>query len=237
MTSVANQPRARQTNNIHEINSSLVFRKTKLRQRRKKSLLIFVSRMYEWETCKLFPPPPSRSGRRKISPTQYFWNVKGLGGAKRCKSRPGRKVWIINFASARSFHLSQWTLSCFREQTRSSDEDVKDSPTISTIINIMQRMLAIINFLLKVLQAGKRRKENNKDTKYDHIMQWHRRVGQVGYVPCLLINPIRSLTQTVAMSWKLYKKWTSFYADKCSVCSASLFVCVLVYREFIIAKP
>lgn len=55
-------------------------------------------------------------------------------------------------------------------------------------------MLAIINFLLKVLQAGKRRKENNKDTKYDHIMQWHRRVSQVEYEPCLLINPIRSLT-------------------------------------------
>lgn len=163
------------------------------------------------------------AGGEKI-PTQYFWNVKGLGGAKRCKNRPGRKVWIINFASARSFRLSQWTLSCFREQTRSSDEDVKDSPTISTIINIMQRMLAIINFLLKVLQAGKRRKENNKDTKYDHIMQWHRRVSQVEYEPCLLINPIRSLTQTVAMSWKLYKKWKSFYADKCSVCFANMFV-------------
>lgn len=37
----------------------------------------------------------------------------------------------------------------------SAEEDVKDSPTISTTINIMQRMLAIINFLLKV-SSGRR---------------------------------------------------------------------------------
>lgn len=83
----------------------------------------------------------------------------------------------------------------------------KDSPTISIIINITQRTLAIINFLLKVFEEkeDKAGLQIIKTWKYDHFIQ-----RESKYVPSVFINPMRSLVYAVAMSWKLYKRINIF---------------------------
>lgn len=77
----------------------------------------------------------------------------------------GRKTWIIHFPL---LWLRQKTFSLLNfyekhEERRKMKKRELNSPTISTTINIMQRMLAIINFLLKVFPQGEKKKKRRRE--------------------------------------------------------------------------
>lgn len=101
----------------------------------------------------------------------FFLNVKGSLESEQA-GKAGQENMNHLFRFSFAAHQHQKLLAFHSENFMTSShkickkKETRDSPTISTTINIMQRMLAIINFLLKVFRGAAKKEETEEKKRY-----------------------------------------------------------------------